>query len=310
MAFHFPAWLILNRNRTGQDEMKVPDATGIQWRHELKYELSVSEAAAIRSRLQAIAEPDPHSGKDGRYWIRSLYFDSYRDVALQEKLNGVNLREKFRIRYYNRDPSWLKLEKKYKRNGLGTKFSEKIHPETVQDILNGSNDWFPETIGRNNSEYERPLLMELYSKMRFACLRPKIIIDYVREPYQFEAGNVRVTFDYNLRVSWNLADFLNPECDTVPADYPLRAMDDSFRIPKIELAWPKPKNVGERLRTENIGERLQPENGELPIARPPLLMEVKWDNFLPGIIQEVIQTPCLPAGAFSKYAYSRVFFDF
>ena len=288
--------------------MKIPDAKGIQWRHELKYELPVSEAAAIRSRLRAIAKSDPYTGKDGRYWIRSLYFDNYRDTALREKIDGVNLREKFRIRYYNRNPSLLKLEKKYKRGGLGTKFSEEIHSETVKEILDGSNGWFPETVAGNDGKYECPLLMELYSKMRIAALRPKNIIDYVREPYQFEAGNVRVTFDYNLRVSWNPKDFLNPECDTIPADYPLLATDDFFRIPKIGLEWPKPANVGERRRPENIGERLQLKSGGLPISRPPLLMEVKWDNFLPSIIQEALQTPCLPVGAFSKYAYSRVFF--
>lgn len=67
-------------------------------------------------------EQDPHT-QDGKYMIRSLYFDDPSDKALREKLDGVNLREKFRIRYYNRDPSLLHLEKKSKHNSLGTKFS-------------------------------------------------------------------------------------------------------------------------------------------------------------------------------------------
>ena len=95
------------------------------YRHEWKHEISYADLLAIRARMQAIATLDPHA-VDGKYLIRSLYFDNMDDKALLEKVNGVNAREKFRIRYYNLDPTILHLEKKSKLNGPGTKYSAKI----------------------------------------------------------------------------------------------------------------------------------------------------------------------------------------
>ena len=84
-------------------------------------------------------ESDPHA-VDGKYLIRSLYFDNLDDKALREKIDGVNMREKFRIRMYNRDPSLIRLEKKSKRNGLGIKFSAYLSVEETEKITKGSLD--------------------------------------------------------------------------------------------------------------------------------------------------------------------------
>ena len=91
----------------------------IRYRHEWKHEISQADLLAIRQRLRAVAVPDPHA-QSGKYLIRSLYFDNLNDKALREKVDGVNRREKFRIRYYNGDPSLIHLEKKSKVSGLGT----------------------------------------------------------------------------------------------------------------------------------------------------------------------------------------------
>lgn len=82
------------------------------WRHELKYQISAADEAAICQRLFPVMKPDPHTGPDGRYQIRSIYFDNADDKALLEKINGLQKREKFRIRYYNDDFSFITLEKK------------------------------------------------------------------------------------------------------------------------------------------------------------------------------------------------------
>ncbi len=100
----------------------------IRYRHEWKHELNAADLLILRSRLRAVMESDPHA-VDGKYHIRSLYFDNPDDKALREKLDGVNLREKFRIRLYNRDASVIHLEKKGKRSGLGTKFSADLSAE-------------------------------------------------------------------------------------------------------------------------------------------------------------------------------------
>ena len=186
----------------GVDRMKL--------RHEYKHELSYVEMLSLRPRLKAVMQPDPHT-IDGKYFIRSLYFDNVYDKALREKIDGVSNREKFRIRYYNRDTSRIILEKKSKIYGLCNKKQTIIDIETAKAIC--------ECDLRALESKKDPLVVELYQKMLTEGLRPKVIVDYDREPFVFDAGNVRVTLDYNIRTGLHLTDFLNTECVTVPASF-------------------------------------------------------------------------------------------
>ena len=222
----------------------------VQYRHEWKHELSFQDYLILRQRLRAVMEPDPHA-VDGRYFIRSLYFDNLDDKALREKIDGVNRREKFRMRYYNGDPSLIHLEKKSKLDGLGTKFSADLTAAEAQKIVDGELDWMMDA--------DRPLLRELYVKMRAQGLRPKTIVDYTREPFIYRPGHVRVTLDYDIRSGLGCTDFLNTQAVTVPA-------------------------------------------GDAPI-----LLEVKWDAYLPDLIRDVVQLPGRHVSAFSKYAQCRIY---
>ena len=222
----------------------------IHYRHEWKHEITYLDMLTLRQRLQAVAQSDSHA-IDGRYLIRSLYFDNLDDKALREKVDGVNMREKFRIRYYNDDTSLIHLEKKSKKNGLGTKYSAMLTVEEAQSIVNGRLDWMMDS--------ERPLVQELYCKMRYQGMRPQTIVDYTREPFIFAPGNVRVTLDYNIRTGLRCTDFLNVDCVTIPA-------------------------------------------GDAPI-----ILEVKWDAYLPDIIRDAVQLTDRRVGSFSKYAQCRIY---
>lgn len=175
-------------------------------RHEWKHEITAADRLILSARLSAVARRDSH-GRDGRYEIRSLYFDDPRDTALREKLDGVARREKFRIRYYGGDASYICLEKKIKQDGLCGKRSVLLSAQEVQRILEGDLGWMA----------GRPLVQELLCKMRDGGLRPKTIVDYTRDAYVFPAGNVRVTLDYNIRTGLASTDFFNPASLTVPA---------------------------------------------------------------------------------------------
>lgn len=177
------------------------------FRHELKHEINLSDLIAVRQALKAAAKPDQHAS-DGKYRVRSLYFDNLRDKALREKLEGLSHREKFRIRYYDSDLSFLQLEKKTKEGGFGNKQKVRLRPEEIQKILDGDYEWM-----RNSGQ---PLVTELYSKMMSQGLRPKTIVEYTREPYTYRPGNVRVTLDYNLRTSIGCGGFLRPDCAMIP----------------------------------------------------------------------------------------------
>ena len=104
------------------------------YRHEVKHRITLMDMLCIRQRLSMITEADSHT-VDGKYSIRSLYFDTPEDKALREKIDGVDRREKFRIRYYNRDLSFIRLEKKSKLNSLGTKDMAPLSKERAADII-------------------------------------------------------------------------------------------------------------------------------------------------------------------------------
>ena len=188
----------------------------IHYRHEWKHEINMADLYAIRARLKVVARGDPHA-KNGKYFIRSLYFDNLSDKALREKIDGVDRREKFRIRYYNNDTSFINLEKKSKVNGLETKYSAQITRTEAQRIVNGDYEFL--------RDLRRSLLQELYCKIRNQGLKPRTIVDYTREPFIYEPGNVRVTFDYNIRTGLMCTDFLNPNCVTIPAGDPIVIME-------------------------------------------------------------------------------------
>jgi len=179
----------------------------VQFRHEVKHEISKTDMLILRQRLRAVMKPDAHA-VNGQYEIRSLYFDNLNDKALREKLDGVNIREKYRIRLYNNDPSMIHLERKFKHGGLGYKDSANLTPEQAQAIADGDVDWM--------SHSTDEVILGFYTRIRNEGLAAKVIVDYTREPFIFGPGNVRVTLDYNIRTGMGCTDFLNPACVTVP----------------------------------------------------------------------------------------------
>ena len=114
----------------------------MKYRHEWKHEINYADLLTLRMRLSAVMKRDEHA-IGGIYRIRSLYFDNLSDKALREKIDGVNIREKFRIRYYNGDASFIVLEKKSKINGLCAKESCRITEDEAQKIVDGNLEWMP-----------------------------------------------------------------------------------------------------------------------------------------------------------------------
>lgn len=125
-----------------------------QFRHELKYRISYAQYIELRNRLRTVMQSDIHTGVDGRYLIRSIYFDNYMDKALYEKRDGVPVREKFRIRYYNDDFSYLTLEKKIKDDDLCMKVDAQISDGLVKEGGNMTfNDIFKSSFLENVTQF-------------------------------------------------------------------------------------------------------------------------------------------------------------
>ncbi|MBO4697274.1 MAG: polyphosphate polymerase domain-containing protein [Lachnospiraceae bacterium] len=223
------------------------------YRHEMKFQIAYGDYLAMRARLRTIMTADPHTSADGLYRIRSIYFDNIDDKALREKNNGAPKREKFRIRYYNDDFTFITLEKKMKIDNLCLKYDARITEEECRKLLAGDRSWM--------KEHPSELVRELYAKMNYQRIKPRVLVSYVREPYIYRAGNVRVTFDSEVRTTLYQQEFLTEHVDDVSA-------------------------------TDTPQDRI---------------LEVKYDRFLPEIIQDIIQVPGIRQQAFSKYGACRRF---
>ena len=223
----------------------------MKFRQEHKHYINYMDYLIIQSKLKAIMKPDINTNADGEYQIRSLYFDNYNDTALKDKINGINYREKFRIRCYNKDFELINLEKKSKINGLCTKIKAPISKAQAVAILSCKTEWMASS--------DEPLIVELYTKMKSGQLRPKTIVDYNREAYVYGPGNVRVTIDKNIRTGLFSTDLFNEKLPTVAA------------------------------------------------GDAPMLLEIKYDHFIPEVIASIVQLDGRRRTAYSKYAASRIF---
>ena len=158
--------------------------------HEEKHQVNLREALVLSRRLEKLFPRDPHAGPEGSYQVVSLYYDDPYDTALRQKLDGVNRREKFRLRYYGKEPAFFKLEKKYKVKALCGKGSCRLSREEGERLLRGDFAFL--------LEKEEPLAREFYAKLRRG-LAPKTVVRYTREAFLYAPGNVRVTLDGDIR---------------------------------------------------------------------------------------------------------------
>jgi hypothetical protein len=63
----------------------------------------------------------------------------------------------------------------------------------------------------------RDILSDLYVQITLFQIKPTIVVDYERDVFIYEYGNVRVTFDSNVKTGYRDTDFLNPELNMVDA---------------------------------------------------------------------------------------------
>lgn len=158
-------------------------------RHELKFYIDAPSMAILSSRLSAVLSTDFNmSGKEA-YHVRSLYFDDPENSAFFDKVNGVENRCKYRIRFYNGDLSYLRLEKKEKIGKMTRKTMQAITREEAEGLLFSKPDMFS----------REGLFSEFSEKIHYERFRPVLFVDYLRKAYCYPVGNVRVTLDFSLK---------------------------------------------------------------------------------------------------------------
>lgn len=219
------------------------------YRHELKYLIDETQQALMRLKMRHLLEPDSHA-ENGRYLIRSLYFDDLWNSAHSEKEDGILLRKKYRIRIYNYSDQVIRLERKKKYGAYILKESAPLTREQVEMILAGEYGFL--------LKRPQPLCREFYVECVCNGMRPRTIADYDREPWIQPEGSVRITFDTDVRAAVGGFDIFDPTLAVLPV--------------------------------------LEPHK---------LVLEVKFTEFLPGILRDILPPDAAECTAVSKYDLCR-----
>lgn len=156
------------------------------YRIEKKYIISLEAAALLRDRLSHFMSIDSQA-VNGAYRIRSLYFDTPDADAFMEKENGEEERRKYRLRYYNGDHSFIRLEQKEKKGDLTRKVQANVDMRTAIAMQNGEYEML---LNADNS-----LLKLFYAEAKAKKLAPSVTVDYRRVPFTYWIDNVRITID-------------------------------------------------------------------------------------------------------------------
>ena len=222
-------------------------------RVEDKYLCSERDMLLLESRLKIVMRPDITAGGKP-YQITSLYFDDRNDTCFRTSEDGVSERKKYRIRIYNHFADLIKLEVKYKEYNRVFKRSKVISRQDAEKLMAG------ECVEDPHESMDNPVTL-FNLAIKNDLLRPRMIVDYTRTAYTFSPGNVRITFDRNLRASRDIGGF--------------------------------------------------PDGGVtyIPIRDPDRILEVKYDEFLPGFIARLLEFGNMNQTACSKYRLARETFQ-
>lgn len=226
---------------------------GHNLRHELKYNISYADYHELRNRALVFMHHDTH-GDNGKYFIRSLYFDDIMLSNYNQKMDGWEHRRKYRIRSYDFSSDVIKFEIKDKFDSYVSKLSSPITQEQCVSMLNGDFSFIGGLLHNRANDSSTKALKIGYIDNACKILRPQVVVDYKREVFICEEGNVRLTFDMNLRAGLASGDIFDPNLPTVPA-----YEDDS------------------------------------------LIMEVKYDDFIPNYVKQMLRSVSRWQTAQSKY---------
>ena len=199
-------------------------------RQEFKFYVTTSSVAELRSYLKEIMELDENADtKNSQYTITSLYFDTPNEDDFEDKVDGLKSREKFRLRVYDHKDSLVKFESKRRVETAINKTSAIIPREEVDQILKGNYKYLLES--------ENDFLKMSYAKLISNGYKPKVIVEYDREAYFLPYGNIRITFDLNLRTYNSEIDLMNLVSPSIPI------FEDNLQILEVKHSIPLPSHL-------------------------------------------------------------------
>ena len=163
-------------------------------RYERKYITENIAAELLKRRIAGVMRPDAHSG--GRYLVNNIYFDDIYGSFYYGKLSGAYKRDKYRLRWYNNDTSFVRLERKRKEGILTSKDYVTVTEEQFYALSNDAD--VTEDIPYAEHTAASPMWNDFLNIRRLRRLKPSVSFSYTREAYIHESGNARITFDSNI----------------------------------------------------------------------------------------------------------------
>lgn len=221
-------------------------------RSELKFGITYVDYQLLRMKLRHVMKLDKNARINGRYLIRSCYFDNVDNRVMNEKKEGFLNRDKYRVRIYNKSDAIIHLERKSKRNNQTFKSKCMLTKQEFERMRRYDFEWM--------ANDERSLIQDLYKDSKLYQLKPMTVVDYEREAYVYEHGNVRVTFDCKVQSSLRNTDMFNKN------------------LPMVDV-----------------------------LERNEVILEVKYDDYLPTVIKMLLQGIHTRHEAYSKYQLSRMY---
>lgn len=219
------------------------------YRVEDKYCCSAQEMYCLQQILGNVLRSDSNENNKEGYSVSSLYFDDWKDSCLRDTVDGIEVRNKYRIRIYNYSLETIKLEVKEKLDSRIRKKSRKITQDEMRHLMYG------ECIEDSGIVEDPATLFNL--AIRTKGLSPRVIVTYERKAYIYQDGNIRITFDRNVRA-------------------------DEF--------------------TENFGKKVREQNW---LRDSDAVLEVKYDEFIPDFILQILELGNMRQTSYSKYQLCR-----
>lgn len=177
------------------------------FRQEKKYFLTMTDFIQMSGTLERVMLQDEHNGALG-YRIRSLYFDTPDDGDYTDKVDGLELRRKIRLRNYDPSADFAMLEMKQKQGEAQKKRSLRVSREDAIRLTKG--DYSPLL------RYEEPFAAECYGLMNMRCYRPKTVVEYRRKAYVAKENKIRVTFDSGIIATETRFDIFSDDLEMAP----------------------------------------------------------------------------------------------
>ncbi len=161
------------------------------YRSEKKYYINLMQSIKLKSKLKYLMKIDENIKDNNGYTIRTLYFDSYDDDDYFDKVDGLNLRKKIRLRIYSTKQETAKLELKQKEGNLQRKQSLTISKDIALQMINGN---YEPLLG-----LQKEFAQKIYYMLQRGYYRPKCLLTYQRFAFVENINKIRITFDSDIK---------------------------------------------------------------------------------------------------------------